>query len=67
MNRTRSRDPVHATPARLAPTIALILAFATAVLVAACGGGSGASQGVGGETSGPGDTMGLESPAPSGY
>jgi hypothetical protein len=47
------------------PAVALILAFATAILVAACSGSSTSSFGVG-PTTGPGDTMGLESTAPSG-
>ena len=65
MTPVRARHSVHAPPRKLAPAVALILAFATALLVAACGGGGGASQGVGGETSGPGETMGLETTAPS--
>jgi hypothetical protein len=65
MVRTRSRDPVHNGPRRLCAVAALLLAFSTALLVAACGGGSGASQGVGGETSAPGETMGSETTAPS--
>lgn len=65
MIRTRSRDPVHQSRRRLAPAAALILAFVAAIGIAACGGGSGSSQGVGGETSGPGETMGLETTAPS--
>jgi len=65
MIRTRTRT-VHAPPRRVAPVVALILAFATTILVAACGSG-GSSQGVGGETNAPLETMGLESAAPSGY
>ena len=67
MIRTRSRDPVHTPSRRLAPVVALILAFATAVMVAACGGGSTNSTFGVGPTTGPGESMGLESAAPSGY
>jgi len=66
MIRTRTRGPVHARPRRLAPALALILAFAASIAIAACGGSSTSSFGVG-PTTGPGETMGLESTAPSGY
>ena len=61
MIRTRSRDSVHAPPRRLAPVVALILAFSTAILVAACSGGTTSSFGAGAPTV-PGET-----PAGSGY
>ena len=56
---TQTHRPVHAPLRRLGPAVALVLALATTILVAACGGGTG-----GGSTTGPGETMGgLESPA----
>jgi hypothetical protein len=55
------------TGARLAPAVALILAFAAAIGIAACGGGNNASTFGVGPTTGPEATMGLESTAPSGY
>jgi hypothetical protein len=67
MIRTRSGS-VHAPPRRLAPVVGLILAFATAILVAACSGGNSTSSFGVGPTTGPGESMGLESgPASSGY
>ena len=66
MIRTRTREPVHA-PRRLAPALALILAFVASIAIAACGGGSSTSSFGVGPTTGPGETMGLESAAPSGY
>jgi len=65
MVRTRSHDSVHA-PRRLAPVVALILAFSTAILVAACSGGTTSSFGAGTTTT-TGETTGLETPAASGY
>ena len=48
---TQTHRPVHAPPRRLGAAAALILAFATAILVAACSGGNS------GSTTGPGETM----------
>jgi len=47
--------------------VALILAFVASIAIAACGGGSSTSSFGVGPTTGPGETMGLESAAPSGY
>lgn len=58
-----TRRTVHAPPRRGA-LLALALAVATAVLIAACGGSTTSSFGAGG---GAGESMGLETPAASGY
>jgi hypothetical protein len=63
MLRTRSPESVHASPRRLGSAVALLLAVATACLIAACGGGQ--STPGAGATTGAGETMGTETAAPT--
>jgi hypothetical protein len=60
MTHTRSRGPVHAPPRRLPGVLALVLALATAVLVAACGSSNNGAGSFGaGTTTEPGlETIG---------
>ena len=60
MIRTRSQTTSHAPPRGLGAATALLVALLA--VLAACGGGSGASQGVGGATTGPGETMPAATP-----
>ena len=64
MLQTRSRTMSSGPPRRVGTAIALLLGVLV-MLIAACRGAS-SSAGTG-ATSGPGETMGLESPAASGY